>query len=165
VPHSKGLADIARLLAAHGAEIHALDLIDAADRSGPSGDVVDRSALDAYRRRLAELTDDAVDAERNNDHARGARVEAERQALLDELSRATGSRGQARAFANHPAERARKAVAGRVRDAIRKLAAAHPELAAHLERSVVTGTYCRYRPDDTVWDVDTSPPRRAGAGP
>jgi len=154
VRHSKGLADIARLLASPGSEVHVLDLVDASDRSGPGGDVVDRSALAAYRRRLADLDADIDDAARDQDPERRARAEAERQAVLDELGRVTRPGGRVRAFANHPAERARKAVAGRVRDAIRKLEPVLPELAAHLQRNIVTGTYCRYRPELTHWHVD-----------
>lgn len=162
VPHSKGLADIARLLATPAAEIHVLDLIDAGDRSGAGGEIVDRQTLDAYRRRLADIDEDADEADRDNDLERRAQLEVERQALLDELSRTTTVRGSARPFANHPAERARKAVTGRVRDAIRKLEAALPEMSAHLERNIVTGRYCRYRTDDTVrWHVDLSNDRTA----
>ena len=88
-------------------------------------------------------------------------AEAERQALLDELGRVTGAHRQPRQFANHPAERARKAVTARIRDAIRKLEPVLPELAAHLERTIVTGTYCRYRPDGTAWEISaqTGPAR------
>lgn len=157
MPHSKGLADIARLLDSPAAEIHVLDLMDAGDRSGAGGQIVDRRALDAYRRRLADIDEDADEAARDNDLGRRARLDVERQALLDELSRTTTVRGGARPFANHPAERARKAVTGRVRDAIRKLEAVLPEMSAHLERNIVTGTYCRYRTDDTVrWHVNLS---------
>ena len=49
-------------------------------------------------------------------------------------------------------ERARKAVTARIRDAIRRIEAVHPELGAHLDRSVITGTSCRYDPvDPLVW--------------
>ena len=154
VPHSKGLSDIARLLAAPDTEVHVLDLIDAVDRSGPAGDVVDRRTLAAYRQRLTNLDGDIEDAERDHDLERRARAAAERQAVLDELARATGTGGRARPFANHPAERARKAVSGRVRDAIRKLTPVLPELAEHLDRTIVTGTYCRYRSSGTRWHVD-----------
>ena len=154
VAHSKGLADIARLLASPGAEVHVLDLVDASDRSGAGGDQVDRRGLAEYRRRLADLDADIDDAERDHDPERHARAETERQAVLDELGRITGTGGRARAFANHPAERARKAVAGRVRDAIRKLEPVLPEMAAHLQRNIVTGTYCRYRPELVQWQVD-----------
>jgi hypothetical protein len=121
VPHSKGLADIARLLAASDTDVHVLDLIDAADRSGSGGDVVDRRAVAAYRQRLVDLDADIDDAERDHDPERGARAAAERHAILDELGRVIGTAGRTRAFSNHPAERARKAVSGRIRDAIRKL--------------------------------------------
>ena len=97
----------------------------------------------AYRHRLGDLDAEIDDAERDHDLERRAHAEAERQAVLDELGRVTGTAGRPRAFANHPAERARKAVAGRVKDAIRKLEPVLPELAAHLRRNVVTGTYCR----------------------
>jgi hypothetical protein len=49
-------------------------------------------------------------------------------------------------MANTAAERARKAVTARIRDAIRRVAEAHPEFGAHLDRSVRTGTVCRYDP-------------------
>lgn len=154
VPHSKGLADIARLLAAPDTDVHVLDLIDAVDRSGSGGDIVDRRSLAAYRQRLADLDDDIDDAERNHDPERGAQAASERQAILDELGRITGTAGRTRAFSNHPAERARKAVSGRIRDAIRKLEADLPELAGHLQRTIVTGMYCRYRADGTNWHVE-----------
>jgi hypothetical protein len=109
VPHIKGLADIARLLAAPGTEIHALDLIGAADRSGRAGALADRHALDAYRKRLADIDDEADEADRHHDDGRVARLEGERQALLDEVGRTSGMHGRRRPFANYPAERTRKA--------------------------------------------------------
>ncbi|MEW6473932.1 MAG: AAA family ATPase [Actinomycetota bacterium] len=158
VPHTKGLADIARLLATPGTEIHVLDLMDAADRSGPGGSLADRRALDAYRMRLADLEADAAEAASQHDDERSARLEAERQALLEELGRVRGVQGRVRQFANHPAERARKAVAARVRDAIGKLESPLPELAGHLHRTIVTGTYCRYRGEPGItWDVGGPP--------
>lgn len=151
MPQTKGLADLARLLDAGGTEIHVLQLIEFADRSGGSGDLVDRPTLHAYRRRLLELEEDIDDATLDNDPERRVRAEAERQAVVDELGRVS----RTRQFANHPAERARKAVAGRIREAIRKLESVLPEMAGHLERTIVTGTCCRYRPEDTIWHIDS----------
>lgn len=154
VPHSKGLADIARLVAAPGADVNALELMRSLDRSYAAGDLADARALAAYRQRLADIDSDIDDAARDNDDERRARAEAEREALLEELRRITRTGGGTRAFANYPAERARKAVTGRIRETIRKLEPVLPELAAHLERTIVTGTYCRYRPEGTHWQVD-----------
>ena len=162
VAHTKGLADIARLLADPGADIHVLDLVGAADRSGRPGAVADRQALEAYRTRLADIDAEAEEATRHNDGERVARLDAERHALLDELGRTRDVHGRPRQFANHPGERARKAVMGRIRDAIRKLEPVLPDLAAHLQSTIVTGTYCRYRADrGTTWHVD----ERSGDSP
>jgi hypothetical protein len=155
VAHTKGLGDIARLLASPASEIHALELFDAPVRAASAGAITDRQALASYRRRLADLDAEIDDAERLNDPERRAGAEAERQALLDEVGRVTGTGGRLRPFANYPAERARKAVTARVRDAIRKLEPVLPELAVHLERTIVTGTSCRYRPDTVDWRVDS----------
>ena len=158
VPHSKGLADIARLLAVPGTDIHVLDLMDAADRSGRPGTLTDRQALEAYRQRLRDIAGEADECVRHHDDEHVVRLHAERRALLDELRRAGDVQGRPRQFANHPAERARKAVTARIRDAIRRLEPLLPDLSAHLDQSIVTGTYCRYRQDGpTGWDVDTSP--------
>lgn len=154
VPHTKGLGDLARLLAVPGADIHVLDLMDASDRSGAAGPLADRQTLDAYRKRLADLEAETAEAASYNDSERSARLELERQALLDELGRLRGVQGRVRQFANHPAERARKAVTARVRDAVGKLEPPLPDLAAHLQRTIVTGTYCRYRGEPGItWDV------------
>ena len=57
------------------------------------------------------------------------------------------------AAAGGSAERARSAVTQRIRATIRRLGAEHPELGRHLEASIVTGTYCSYRPEHPVdWE-------------
>jgi hypothetical protein len=53
-----------------------------------------------------------------------------------------------------PSERARKAVTARVRDAIARIVAVHPDLGAHLRASIRTGTTCMYEPARRVaWRV------------
>jgi hypothetical protein len=43
----------------------------------------------------------------------------------------------------------------RITTAIRAVAAADPDLARHLDRSIVTGRYCSYQPEaDTRWQVN-----------
>ena len=157
VPDSKGLEDLAVLLAKPGQDVHVLDLYGSPERSGPGGELADRRALDAYRQRLTDLDDDAAESAANHDIERQALVEQEREALLDELRRVArpGTVG-ARLFPTYPAERARKAVAARIRDTIRKLELDLPELAAHLDQTIVTGTYCRYRAEHVpCWNIET----------
>src|SRR5882757_8552148 len=162
---TKGLRDLAVLLNAPGAEFPAVEL--AAARSAASvarvpagelhepgdlGEVVDAQARAAYRRRLLALDEEEADADARGDQRRSVALAAERDALLAQLSAAYGLGGRARR-AGHPAERARTAVTARIRDALRRIEAAHPELGAHLRQSVSTGTFCRYRPEPppTTW--------------
>jgi hypothetical protein len=41
-------------------------------------------------------------------------------------------------------------VTWRIRDALARIEAVHPELGQHLRRSVRTGTFCVYAPNDPV---------------
>ena len=147
---TKGLHDLADLLANPGADLSALTLagggISHRAHTGSTDTVVDRTALLAYRRRLAELDDELTTAQAHSDLGRQQRATDEREQLMAELRRATRPDGSPRALANTAAERARKAVTARIRDAIRRITEAHPELGAHLDRTVRTGTTCRYEP-------------------
>ncbi|HET6167199.1 MAG TPA: AAA family ATPase [Marmoricola sp.] len=140
VRHAKGIADLAVLLADPGRETHVLDLAGASSAPAQAdlGPTLDDHARLAYRRRINEL-DEAV--------AEGDEAAAdEREALLAELSSAYGLGGRARR-AGSDAERARSAVTRRIRDAIRTIEQAHPELGRHLRVSVRTGAFCSYQPE------------------
>jgi hypothetical protein len=53
-----------------------------------------------------------------------------------------------------PAERARKAVRNRIRDAVARIEASQPALGRHLRASIRTGTFCSYQPERPVaWQV------------
>ncbi len=145
----KGLHDLAALLARPGVELAAIDLAGASGtsrRPEATGPTLDRAALAAYRRRLGELADDLAEAELSNDIGRAGRARAEREWIVAELRRSTRPGGAARTLGATTAERARKAVSARIRDAIRRIADVMPDLAAHLDRSVRTGTTCCYDP-------------------
>jgi hypothetical protein len=162
---SKGLHDIAWLLATPGKGIAALDL---ASRDRPTevgrgsamsglgletsaGEVIDAGARAQYRARLADLVEEIADAEADNDPERGSRARAEHDFLLGELATAVGLGGRSRLVLD-PAERARKAVTGRIRDAVSHIEVSHPTLGRHLRRSVRTGTFCVYDPaEPTSW--------------
>ncbi|HWC39632.1 MAG TPA: AAA family ATPase [Acidimicrobiales bacterium] len=156
---SKGLRDLAVLLARPGREVHVLNLIAAADGvpDGPArrpsqadlGPNVDAAARSAYEQRIRDLTELLEEAEANNDFARAALLDSERDALLRELAGALGLSGRARPQ-GADAERARKAVSMRIRDAIKRVGAELPTLGRHLTNAVHTGTYCSYQPEQPI---------------
>lgn len=158
VRHARGLSDLAVLLARPGEEVHVLELAGGAGIAPPrlgADAVLDAKARDAYRERIADLDAELDEATAAADVARAERLAAEREAILDALKVATGLGGRARAL-NDPAERARKAVTARLRDAIARIRAAHPELGRHLEESIATGTFCSYGPPEPVsWRTST----------
>jgi len=47
-------------------------------------------------------------------------------------------------------ERARKAGASRIQDAIQRIRREHPALALHFDNTIRTGTFCCYTPDRAV---------------
>ncbi len=161
---SKGLRDLEVLLARPGVAVAALDLASAADSqpaaavpaAGPglhppsdTGEIIDAQARAAYRQRLRELEEAAAEADAAADIERSARIAAERDALVEVLTSAYGLGGRVRRSGS-AAERARTAVTARIRDAIRRIGDAHPDLGRHLGRSVRTGAFCVYEPDQPV---------------
>jgi tetratricopeptide (TPR) repeat protein len=157
----KGLHDIARLIANPGVPIPAVDLAAESSRGtgqpnaeslhepGDLGAVLDEQTRRAYRRRLAQLEDEAAEADTAGDAERSARIEMERDALVAQLSAAYGLGGRPRR-AGSPVERARTTVTARIRDAIRRVDTVHPELGRHLRLAVNTGTLCSYEPETKI---------------
>ncbi|HEX8864232.1 MAG TPA: hypothetical protein VF821_01130, partial [Lentzea sp.] len=142
---SKGMRDIATLLERPGSPVSAADLMGAVS-AGDLGDVLDATARAAYQRRLHELAAEADDADALGDAERSARLAAERDALVQQLTAAYGLGGRVRK-AGSTSERARTAVTARIRATIDRIGRAHPELGRHLRASVRTGTVCVYEPE------------------
>jgi len=160
LPAVKGMADLARLLARPGEEVHALDLVAAAPapRQGDLGQVLDDRARAAYRQRLRDLDERITDAEAEGDDDALARAREEREFLVAELTGAYGLDGRPRR-AGDPAERARTTVTSRIRDAVARVESVHPDLGRHLRASVRTGTFCAYLPERPVaWEVRDAVP-------
>jgi hypothetical protein len=149
---AKGLRDLGTLLNRPGVDVPAVELAGAAvDVTAPEPDrILDRTAVADYRRRLATLEEQLADADANRDPDRRTRAAAERRQLLAELRRASRPGGRPRSLGPTNVERARKAVTARIRDAIEHIREVHPDLAAHLDRTVRTGVTCRYQPEDGV---------------
>lgn len=167
--HTKGLSYLAHLVAHPGSERHALDLVDLVEglppadtgldrrRLGDAGPLLDVQSRAAYRRRVAELRDEAEDALAVEDDARAAEAQAELDRLLGELARAFGVGGRGRA-ASSAAEKARLNVTRALRAAMARLAEGLPGPGAVLDRRVRTGLFCSYDPhpdDEVIWTVQS----------
>jgi tetratricopeptide (TPR) repeat protein len=153
VPDMKGLWHLRELLARPREQVLALSLLTPASVEPASfrdaGPLLDREALRQYRKRLAELDDELDAAEAHHDVAKHAKRTAEREALLAEIKRATGLGGKPRR-AGSPTEKARLNVTRTIRHAINYLSTNAPELAAHLDESLVTGVHCCYQPRTNI---------------
>jgi hypothetical protein len=138
VEHRIGMLHLAVLAANPGREIDATELA-----AGPSAlpnaalsrqPVLDRTAIQAYRSRLAQLRDEP-----------STRADAEREWIAAQLDSAAGFGGRTRRFSDDP-ERARIAVGKAIRRAIRHISDADALIGAHLSRTVRTGVRCAYLP-------------------
>ncbi len=162
--HLVGLAHIATLLANPGRQFAAVELAAARsearrirpegqslppESSGPSGHAgerLDAEAIRSYRARAEELRDEIEEAEAWTDSERVAQAREELEWLVQQLGSSVGLGGRPRRDGSD-AERARVNVTKAIRSAIRKIDGASPALGRHLEISVATGAFCRYRPD------------------
>jgi tetratricopeptide (TPR) repeat protein len=155
VPDFKGFWHLRELVSRPREAVPALSLFTSPSEEpvaiGDAGPLLDREALSQYRKRRAELDEALEEAQTRDDVARHAKLSAEREALFRELARATGLGGKARRSGS-PAEKARLNVTRTIRHAITSLQTTFPELATHLDESVVTGVSCSYEPrGNVVW--------------
>lgn len=153
LPDSKGLGDIATLIGARGADVHVLTLVGNRLARMGADPVLDEKAKAAYKARLGGLAGEIEAAEDAGRPGRAEALRAERDALVHELAAAAGLGRRDRKLGDE-AERARKTVSARVRDALAKIAQVHPELADHLRTSLRMGTRCSYSPaEPVIWKV------------
>jgi len=171
VADSLGMHDLAAFLANPGRSFHVLDLAagvfaggvgQAGQRARPApgsagNDLslphpdLDAQARSEYRARLAEL--DAIDA--TADPVRASLARAERDFIDGELADVTGL-NELEPGAD-PAERARRAVAARIRLSLDRIDDVHPALGRHLRHAVRTATFCSYEPEiPTNWPTSGS---------
>ena len=163
VPDSLGLRYLDLLIRQPGRDLAALDLARLAAATGPAAaaaedglhdtsgtgadEILDQQARAAYRQRLAGLDEDLAEAEAWHDTERASRLRAEKDFLVRELAAATGLGGRPRRLGAE-SERARLNVTRAIRSAIARIRDRAPAAAAHLDRSVRTGTRCSYSPPD-----------------
>ena len=157
LPDAKGMRDLAVLLSRPGRPVPAAELVALsgggrparADLAMGADAVLDDQAKQAYRGRLEALDREVADAEDRGDPDGAEKARAEREAIAHELAAALGLGGRDRGLGD-PSERARKAVTERIRYSMARIAAVHPELAAHLQASITTGSSCAYQPAEPV---------------
>ncbi len=179
VADRKGLHYLAVLVAHPGVELHATELATTDERGraatgvtdlvaiAPEGSVVEArtgiAALDPtakrqYRERLDALREELDEAERFNDPERAERARQEIDFIGTELSAAVGLGGRDRPLADD-AERARVNVTKRIKAAIGKIEELDPGLGRYLGRTIRTGIFCVYEPEQS-----TATPRREDRG-
>lgn len=146
----KGMRYLERLLAEPRREFHVLDLAAGTGEPRPGFELatplLDPAAKAALRQRLRDIDDDIDEATRDGDLGRAELAHADRDYLIQELSRSFGLGGRDRAFSSD-SERARASVTRALRYAMTRISSHHPPFVEHLERALRTGTYCSYDPD------------------
>jgi hypothetical protein len=185
---TKGLGHLAHLLRHPAAEFHVLDLAggiagqrddDQTSQSarglprgnedlekagihigslGDAGEMLDRQAKVAYRRRLSELREELEEAKEAGIVERAENAEQEIDALTRELSRAVGLGGRGRRAAS-ASERARQSIAKTLKAVVERIARSDAWLGDTLSRCVKTGTFCSYQPDrdfPIAWEFDAT---------
>jgi hypothetical protein len=179
VRDTKGIRNLAVLLASPGVEMPAGDVEELAGRPGDGAPRAEASAaaeaglavqaspdsplagLDAtaksqYRSRLEDLREEIEQAEAWSDPERAARAREEMDLVASQLSAAVGLGGRDRPLASS-AERARLRVTRTIHTAIRRVGEQDEALGYELGATVRTGSFCAYEPDPRrpiSWQID-----------
>ena len=144
---TRGTRYLRTLLRSPRQEIAALDLVSGgAGLAAPMEELVlDETARAAYQQRLRHLEDELDAADRAGDRERAALAQAERDAVVAELRRATGLSGRRRSYSDE-AERARVNATRALWATVSQVESAAPLAGAHLRASLRSGRYFRYQP-------------------
>jgi hypothetical protein len=120
---------------------------------GDLGALADAEALNAAHARLTNLEQLIAEAESLGNTSELARLEKEKAEFVNYLAQTVGLKRKPR-LAGSPTEKLRQSVRSALRDAIRAIEKEDPTLAAHLDSSLSTGTYCRYQPKESIsWQL------------
>ncbi len=147
---------LAEALRAPGREIDVLVLVGKQPESiavdvGPGIEVADDKAIRATQKLLKDRRAELAGL-KSNDWAKRGDLKTEIGTIESYIGRAKNIRGRSRK-AGGQTEKARKAVAGAISGALKRIHQSHPELAQHLKDSVRTGYTVAYLPQTTIdWD-------------
>jgi hypothetical protein len=153
-PDSRGLAYLGLLVSQPGVEISVGELFttvtgnDRVPANGSAGELLDRTAIAAYKARAQELQEELAEANEFHDLGRSDRTTAELQALESEVSRAMGLGGRVRRWDD--SERIRKSVCNAIDRALARITKQHAALGRHLDVSISRGRLVAYRPPAPV---------------
>ena len=113
---------------------------------GGSGSGGSQEGMARLEVRMGELAAEAVEAARAGDAVGAALARAEREAIAASLA----GEDEGDVF-----DRARRAVATRIRMSMDHLERVEPVVGSHLRASIRTGTFCSYRPDPDgpTWEL------------
>lgn len=115
-----------------------------------TGQRLDEAAKRDYERKLAELSEDIVEAEQFNDGGRLEKLQKEFEAITDELTKSTGKSGKSRITTD--ASKSRRNVRQQMqRDITKKIVLQHPDLADHLLKAFKLDWMCYQPENDPGW--------------
>lgn len=106
LPDLIGLRHLSRLLERPGRDVTAVEVVGAGSEQ-TAQEVLDDTAIHAYRQRVRELVAAVDEAETDADLARAERLRLEREEVAAELSRSLGLGGRARGSRRGPSGPAR----------------------------------------------------------
>lgn len=160
--NGRGFEYLSWLLAHPRRSFHCLEMVSlGAKKSVPvagsdAGPHLDARAREDYRRRLAELEAELAEAEGFNDRGRTERALQEIAFLQGEIARAFGLNDRPRRMGSVD-ERARINVRRAIAAALKRMSQSAPELVAHLNGCLKTGTFCVYEPEESrpqSWETE-----------
>lgn len=143
---TKGFHDILKLITEPNKEFHCMELMgNTTNEKGPTT-TIDSKAKQEYQKQIKKLLIEIEDAKELKNFELAAKFQEEYDSLVDHLSKSLGLDGKPRQLGSN-IEKARSAVTWRIRSAIKKINAVHPNLGKHLSKSISTGTFCSYTPE------------------
>lgn len=119
--------------------------LSASNHSDEGDDLMDHQYKQQILEDLEEFDNEIRNATASGQYERALQAEQRRDDLLKHFQAATGLGGKPRKFADENA-RARGAVLKAIQRGISRIRRKNKEMAAYLEQTVETGSYCSYRP-------------------
>lgn len=148
IADSIGMQRLVQLLLRPFVDVPVGDLVGGVE-SVARYDLVDATALRAYRDRITELRSDIDEADENHDIVRAERLRHELDALLEHISASAALGQRSRQFTTSQ-ERARVAVRKSLSRVFDEIALQSPRIGALLSSSIRTGVICRFEPQDRL---------------